>query len=551
MDLAVLSELRSEGVIGLIRRLFSVRTTIACVLVEDASSGPLLPVLQFLISLTRARRLALIGPSGEISDFGRRSGWAKAFILAAGSLSGFRAAATCAVDLWRISRERIAYHSLLKPKPNVLYLKTNLWFGVRAGGSVGHVAGVANALASRCTRVDLVSVEKPALVDDRIHYQEVPHAGAFGYPYELNYYRYQRQFRGAVHRLAKQARPDLIYHRTSIANYSGLQAKRDLGIPLVVEYNGSEVWVARHWGRPLLFSRLAAAAEDESLRHADLVVTVSDVLADDLRARGVPDDRIVVHPNCVDAIRFDPERFSRFDRLAILSQYGIDPESAVCGFIGTFGAWHGVNVLAEAIREMVSSHREWLEQHRVHFLIVGDGLLMPLVREVLRPEPIARFVTLTGLVEQKLAARYLAACDVVLSPHVPNPDGSRFFGSPTKLFEYMAMAKGIVASDLDQIGQVLEKSYRATDLPTTPCPEDDHHLSILTTPGSREELMAGVRFLVQRPDYRRVLGRNARQEVLNHYTWDRNVELVLARLRSLQEHETRPTARTDAVQVTS
>ena len=50
-------------------------------------------------------------------------------------------------------------------------------------------------------------------------------------------------------------------------------------MPLVVEYNGSEVWVARHWGRSLRYEHLALQAEEVLLRHAHVVVTVSDVLA--------------------------------------------------------------------------------------------------------------------------------------------------------------------------------------------------------------------------------------------------------------------------------
>ena len=37
------------------------------------------------------------------------------------------------------------------------------------------------------------------------------------------------------------------------------------------------------------------------------------------------------------------------------------------------------------------------------------------------------------------ALEVLACCDVCVSPHVPNPDGTPFFGSPTKLFEYMGL----------------------------------------------------------------------------------------------------------------
>ena len=128
---------------------------------------------------------------------------------------------------------------------------------------------------------------------------------------------------------------------------------------------------------------------------------------------------------------------------------------------------------------------------------------------------------------------YLAASDILLSPHVPNADGTPFFGSPTKLFEYMAMGKGIVASELDQIGDVLGNALLASALPLDTPAGDETRLAILAAPGSVDELLAGIRFLVERPDWRDVLGENARREALARYTWSHHVGAILEGVESL------------------
>jgi len=534
LDVTVLSEMRSAGVIGVLRALIAVRRARALVLMEDESGEPVVPVLRFLVSLSRCQALATAMPDAAILPFTRTRGLVDGVRLVAGSLSGALAAARAAIELAWLRRQR-RQRARVGPIRRIAYLKTNLWFGLKAGGSVGHVAGVANALARHAEAVDLLAVERPPLLDPAVAHHQVSHAGAFGYPYELNYYRYEGVFARRAREVFAGRRPDVVYQRISLSNYSGLRLARRLKIPLIIEFNGSEVWVSKHWGRPLLLPGIAEAAEDVSLHHADLIVTVSQVLGDQLVAKGIPKERILVHPNCVDPRQFDPSAFSALDRAALRREHGIAENSVVCGFIGTFGAWHGVTVLADTIRRLALEDEAWLRNSNVHFLIVGDGMLMPKVRETLSGDGISRFVTLTGLVPQDRAARYLAASDVLLSPHVRNPDGTPFFGSPTKLFEYMAMAKGIVASDLEQIGDVLRRSYRASALPGGPCREDDERLAVLMEPGSSAELEQGIKFLVERPDYRSILGRNARQEVLRRYTWDRNVDELLAKLAAVAE----------------
>jgi glycosyltransferase involved in cell wall biosynthesis len=163
---------------------------------------------------------------------------------------------------------------------------------------------------------------------------------------------------------------------------------------------------------------------------------------------------------------------------------------------------------------------------------VGDGALAPRVRSILGEGLGRPFVTLAGIRPQAETPRTLAASDILLSPHVPNPDGTPFFGSPTKLFEYMAMGKPIVASDLDQIGWVL-KGWRPGEPPPAPGVSGKREAALLVEPGDLDALVAAIRRAVEMPEAERAaLGHEARRLVLDSFTWDRNVAAVLDRLRS-------------------
>ncbi len=136
----------------------------------------------------------------------------------------------------------------------------------------------------------------------------------------------------------------------------------------------------------------------------------------------------------------------------VRTQYGFSGKRVI-GFIGTFGMWHSAEVLAETFVILVEKYPEYKKDTRL--LLIGYRVNMPLVREILNRHNIENIYILTGLIPQGKGPAHLTACDSLASLHVPNPDGTPFFGSPTKLFEYMAMCEGIVASDLDQIGEVL------------------------------------------------------------------------------------------------
>lgn len=526
-QVVTIAQLRSHGFTGLLRQLWSMRCAPIVLPIEEENSSALLPVLKLLAACTRSRTICVVHPDLRRETVSR---WQIA-------LDALRFASASVSCLWSAYRARRELSALLRqPRDGsgsltangaVLYLKTNLWFGIKAGGSVGHIAGVVNGLQRLGHPVTFASAEPPVMIDDGIKFLPVQPPTAFGLPYELNNYRFQEGFLRTLEAEEDLASADLIYQRLSAANYLGVLLSRRHRLPLVVEYNGSEVWVAKHWGRGMKFQELAEMAEEAMLRHAHLVVTISEVLRDELIERGVEPARIVCYPNCIDPVVFTPDRFSQVELETLRARYGISADSTVLAFIGTFGQWHGAEMLAQAIARYYVEERQWLTDHKVHFLLVGDGLKMPQVRNIIEAAGADGVCTLTGLVPQEHAALHLAAADILVSPHVPNLDGTRFFGSPTKLFEYMAMGKGIVASKLNQIGDVLSPGLDVSDLPAIPPGSEHPELALLYEPGNLEGLMQGIRFLVERKDWRSHLGFNARQSALDKYTWQHHVQAIL------------------------
>lgn len=533
-SVVTVAQLRSVGLRGLLKQLWAMHGDPIALPIEEVNSAALLPVLKLLAACTRSRRIQVVHPDLSISTVSRLRIAVDGFRFGAASIACLWAAFRAKRELRRLlSMPRVAPRPL-QENGRVLYLKTNLWFGIKAGGSVGHIAGVVNGLMHFGHPVTFASAEPPVMIDGGVEIRNVRPPAAFGLPYELNNYRFQRTFEAALRSDPTLQQAGMIYQRLSVANYLGVVLSREKELPLIVEYNGSEVWVAKNWGRGMKFHRLAEMAEEAMLRHAHLVVTVSDVLRDELIERGIPGDRIVNYPNCVDPRIFNPGRYEERETSALRKRLGISGESIVATFVGTFGQWHGAEKFAEAIARLHQTEAGWLADSKLHFLFVGDGMTRTKIMETIEMAGANAHCTFVGLVPQAEAPLYLASSDILVSPHVPNADGSRFFGSPTKLFEYMSMEKPILASSLEQIAEVLYPSIDSKSVPGGGPMSESHEVAVLATPGNVEELVNGLRFLVDRPDWRRKLAANVRRIALEKYTWEKHVHEILAGLKRLE-----------------
>jgi glycosyltransferase involved in cell wall biosynthesis len=384
----------------------------------------------------------------------------------------------------------------------IVYLRSTPGPGTQAGGAASHIKGVVEGLESLGVEVQIISNDLIAGLDhpDERFQMIAPQPGG-GSRALFDIHNNLVFTRGAVP-LVEQANPDFIYQRYARFSWAGVIAGLRTKRPLLLEYNGSEVWVGKHWDRVGSLD-LLERYERLNLDAAARIFVVSEVERRNLEMRGVRAEKIVVNPNGVDVERFRPG----VGGVEARRELGIEDDEVVAGFVGTFGPWHGVEKLAVAIKSMPA-------HLRVRFLLVGSGSLHAEVEKQLESESRVIF---TGAVGHDRVPRLLDACDILVAPHVPLADGSEFFGSPTKIFEYMAMGKGIVASRLGQIGEVLV----------------DRETALLVEPGNVDELTSAIVKLIESEALRTNLGAKAREVAEREHTWAHNARRVLEAYRSL------------------
>jgi len=402
-----------------------------------------------------------------------------------------------------------------------LYLRLDTISGLVAGGAVAHTVGVVEAFRKRLKALKFVCFERlPALARD-LDVSVVPMKpiSEFGRNNPIVGFEaivYNDRMLQSLSQLCRKSRPAFLYQRYCQGQYAGVWFARQNNIPFVLEFNGSEIWIARHWGdgvgrMNIPGEHLLQKMEDANLAAASLIVVVSDVLRDQLTARGYDPKRVLVLPNGVNTDAIGPHLATAANR----EHLGLPVDVPVIGFIGSLGLWHGVEVLVDAFDRMRRNHLD-VAARSPRLLIIGDGDRLPMVRAEIAKRNLSPFVKLAGLVPQSEGAQFLAVSDILVSPHVPNPDGSPFFGSPTKIFEYMALQRPIVASRLGQIGAVLEHDRTA----------------LLTEPGNADDVANAMATLIRQPELAKRLALAARQEAVERHSWDSRVETVLSALEA-------------------
>jgi PEP-CTERM/exosortase 1-associated glycosyltransferase, Daro_2409 family len=245
-----------------------------------------------------------------------------------------------------------------------------------------------------------------------------------------------RQLRRRLRALIAQERPDVVHVHSPCLN---ALAALGLGPPVVYEMRSSWEDAAVSTGTTRegsLRYRLSRSLETYVLRRADAVVTICEGLRQEVIRRGVPSERITVVPNAVDAEALTP---STGDGAAERAAFGL-AGACVLGFIGSFFAWEGLELLIEAMPRILAKRPD------VRLLLVGGGVHERALRAAAQRLGLEGRVVFAGQVPHSRATALYDAIDVLVYPRLPMRLTDMV--TPLKPLEAMALGKALVASDV-------------------------------------------------------------------------------------------------------
>jgi glycosyltransferase involved in cell wall biosynthesis len=388
---------------------------------------------------------------------------------------------------------------MAKSKMKTLFWRTEFYGAITGGGVASLYDGLCGGLLNLGHEVSFASSGRLDM-DNRISTHYIPYSRFFRNLPEVLCLPYNKRSVRSIKKIIELEKPDLLFQHHHDFNYGGSIIKRELGIPFFLHCDFIQLWVKENWGK-LYFKKLLKWAEEIQWENADRIFVISTVVKEMMGEFGVDTNKIIVNPNGADPEVFHPD----IDGSVIRKKYDIE-DKFIIGFSGTFGYWHGVEVLAAAVKELLKMIPEAM------VMFIGDGELRPRIENILKNDNVSNKAMITGFLQYQEVPQYLAACDVLVSPCVHSRDGSPFFNSPIKLFEYLAMGKPIVASDIGQQSEVIENGVNG----------------FLAQERSVEDLCNQIYKIYQDNDIAVFLGKNARHDSIAKYNWTVNANRILS-----------------------
>jgi glycosyltransferase involved in cell wall biosynthesis len=286
---------------------------------------------------------------------------------------------------------------------------------------------------------------------------------------------------------------DIVVAHDWLSAMGGITVKRETGLPLAFHVHSTEK------GRTLgNGSSVVSNIELRAGKMADMVVTVSYAMKDELIQLGFPREKIQVSYNGVDPQKYNPENVSSEDIKRIRSKYGIKDNELMILFLGRLVGVKGVDKLIMAMPHILT------KIPNARLVIVGVGDLQEYLTNLTRTIRLDEYVKFCfDFIQEEERILHYAACDLAVFPSFYEPFG-------IVALEAMSMEKPVV------VGAAGVSGMREIVIC---CGEEQcgYHVD----PNNPSDIAWGVISALESPERRKVLGKNGRKRVLAEFTWSR------------------------------
>lgn len=256
----------------------------------------------------------------------------------------------------------------------------------------------------------------------------------------VNEWRQIRTVEARLEQLARELKPDVLHAHSPVLNaIPAIRVGRKLGIPVVYEIRAFWEDAAVDHGTTnegSLRYRATKALETWALKRIDHAFTICEGLRRDIVGRGIPESKVTVIPNAVDIEGF---QLSGDADPTLRRKLGLEG-ATVIGFVGSFYAYEGLDLLLDAFPRLLAQRPE------LRILLVGGGPQDANLKAQAQRLGIADKVVFTGRVPHSEVSRYYDQIDLLAYPR--HSMRLTELVTPLKPLEAMAQGRLFVASDV-------------------------------------------------------------------------------------------------------
>lgn len=284
----------------------------------------------------------------------------------------------------------------------------------------------------------------------------------------------------------KENRFDILHTHGGVAGLYGRWAAHKSRVPVVIHtLHGIHYLHYRNFFLKYFYVFLERIFS--RLTHA--LVFVSDADREKgTKLRLAAEKKMVVIKNGIDYSVFE----SKIKKVNIQEELGIDSSHPIVGTVARLHRQKGISYLLKAAMKINQAFPG------AKILIIGEGPLKKKLEELIHSLGVDQFVLLLG--ERKDAQQFLAIFDVFVLP-------SLWEGLPYVLLEAAALAKPVVATDIDGVREMIRNGKTGMLVPSQ----------------NSERLAEAVICLLRDENYASVLGEALKKETTRTYTLSRMI----------------------------